>query len=99
MTKLLAMSRRVAQGYEQFAVGSSGSLGSPDWRPLGSAQLVGGTDTSCTFRLVGIDDPGAAADVEPRRRLRLGGCRPPEQHSRRDGQRGCPASDRTGDMS
>jgi hypothetical protein len=57
-----AMSRRVAQGYEQFVVGSAGSLGSPDWRQLGTAALVGGTDASCTFRLVGVDDP---ARVEP----------------------------------
>lgn len=51
-----AMSRRIAQGYEQFAVGNQGSLANPDWRTLGSAVLVGGTDASCTFRLVDVAD-------------------------------------------
>lgn len=51
------MSRRVAAGYDAFVVGNPGSLASPDWSRLGGAELVGGTETSCTFRLLAIDDP------------------------------------------
>ena len=57
-----AISRRVAQGYDEFAVGSFGSLASPDWRPLGTATLVGGADASCTFRLRDVED---LARIEP----------------------------------
>lgn len=58
----VAMSRRVAAAYERFAVGNAGTLASPDWRPSGAAELVGGTGLSCTFRLDGAADP---ADIEP----------------------------------
>jgi hypothetical protein len=51
------MSRRVATGYDAFAVGNPGSLASPDWLRLGAATLIGGTDASCTFRLLEIADP------------------------------------------
>lgn len=53
----VAMSRRIAQGYDSFVVGNQGSLASPDWQSYGRAMLVGGTDTSCTFRLVDVEDP------------------------------------------
>jgi hypothetical protein len=49
------MSRRVATGYDAFALGNPGSLASPDWQRLGTAALVGGTDDSCTFRLLEAD--------------------------------------------
>jgi len=51
------LSRRVATGYDAFVVGNPGSLASPDWLRLGAAALVGGTETSCTFRLLEVDDP------------------------------------------
>lgn len=53
-----AVARRVAAPYRSFAVGNSGSLSSPDWRPLGRAVLLDGDDRACTFRLDGVDDPG-----------------------------------------
>jgi hypothetical protein len=59
----VAMSRRVAQGYEAFAVGNQGSLASPDWRSLGAAAFVGGNEGSSTFRLVDVAD---LASIEPR---------------------------------
>lgn len=58
----VAMPRRVAQGYENFVVGNQGALATPDWRSSGRAVLVGGTDTSCTFRLVDAGDPSR---IEP----------------------------------
>jgi hypothetical protein len=58
----VAISKRVAQGYESFVVGNQGSLASPDWRAFGRAALVGGTEASCTFRLVEVDDPSR---IEP----------------------------------
>lgn len=68
----VAMSRRVAQGYDEFVVGNQGSLASPDWRPFGRAALVGGTDTSCTFRLVDVGDPSrieaGVSEVRPGRK-------------------------------
>jgi hypothetical protein len=64
-----AIARRVAAGYEQFVVGMQGSLASPDWRPLGRATFVGGSDLSSTFRLVDVADPSrievGAAEVRP----------------------------------
>ena len=51
------MARRVAAGYQAFTVGNPGSLSSPDWQRLCGAALVGGTETSCTFRLLELDDP------------------------------------------
>ncbi len=58
----VAISKRVAGAYDAFAVGNQGSLASPDWQALGRAQLVGGTDTSCTFRLVEVAD---VSRIEP----------------------------------
>lgn len=55
--------KRVATGYDSFVVGNNGSLASPDWQRLGTAVLVGGTDTSCTFRLQGVEDPSR---IEPK---------------------------------
>ncbi|HEX5053466.1 MAG TPA: hypothetical protein VFZ65_16935 [Planctomycetota bacterium] len=55
------VARRVAAGYQSFAIGNNGSLASPDWQPLGRALLLpitaGGTADTCVFRLEGIDDP------------------------------------------
>jgi hypothetical protein len=58
----VAMSRRIAQSYDAFDVGNLGSLASPDWRSLGRASFVGGSDGNSTFRLVDVADP---ALVEP----------------------------------
>jgi hypothetical protein len=56
------MARRIANAYQQFTVGTPGSLASPDWQPLGGAALVGGNDVSCTFQLINVEDP---ARIEP----------------------------------
>jgi len=68
----VAIGKRVANGYDAFAVGNQGSLASPDWRPLGRAALVGGTDTTCTFRLVDVADPSrieaGVTEVRPARK-------------------------------
>jgi hypothetical protein len=58
----VAISKRIAQAYETFAIGNQGSLASPDWREFGHAALVGGTETSCTFRLIDVADPSS---IEP----------------------------------
>ncbi len=58
----VAMSRRVAEAYAAFSIGTQGSLASPDWRSLGKAAFVQGTATSCTFRLIDVADP---ASIEP----------------------------------
>ncbi len=55
--------KRIASGYDAFVVGNNGSLASPDWQRLGTAVLVGGTDTSCTFKLQGVEDPSR---IEPK---------------------------------
>jgi len=68
----VAIGKRVANGYDAFAVGNQGSLASPDWRPLGRAALVGGTDTACTFRLVDVAEPSrieaGVTEVRPARK-------------------------------
>ncbi|MBL8731218.1 MAG: hypothetical protein JNN13_02480 [Planctomycetes bacterium] len=64
----VSMPRAVAAGFRNFEVGLDGSLASPDWQPIAPAALVGGTATSCTFR-IDIDDAtaidAAAAQVRP----------------------------------
>ena len=57
------LSRRIVSGYDTFVVGNNGSLASPDWQRLGTAVLVGGTDSSCTFKLQGVED---LARIEPK---------------------------------
>ena len=48
--------KRIAATYAEFVLGNNGTLVSPDWQTLGAATLVGGTGTSCTFRLdAGLD--------------------------------------------
>ncbi|MFY9342062.1 MAG: hypothetical protein WAT39_06220 [Planctomycetota bacterium] len=58
----VALAKRIAQAYDSFAIGNQGSLASPDWRSIGRAAFVGGTDASSTFRLVDVADPSL---IEP----------------------------------
>ncbi|MBL9077625.1 MAG: hypothetical protein JNL08_08985 [Planctomycetes bacterium] len=64
-----AIARRVAGPYRSFALGNPGSLSSPDWVTLGRAALLDGNDTTCTFRLDGVEDPSriepAVTEVRP----------------------------------
>jgi hypothetical protein len=61
--------RRVAVAFPAFAIGLNGSLAAPDWQSLGAATFVGGTSTTCTFRLEGPVDVTrievGAAEVRP----------------------------------
>ncbi|MCK5944779.1 MAG: hypothetical protein KAI24_22515 [Planctomycetes bacterium] len=50
------ISRRVAAGFGKFSVGTDGTLADPDWQELATATLVGGSASSCTFRLEGVTD-------------------------------------------
>lgn len=64
----VSMPRAVAAGFRSFEVGLDGSLASPDWQPIAPATLVGGTATSCTFRVDVADAAAidaAAAQVRP----------------------------------
>lgn len=47
---------RVARGARAFVAGADGGLSSPDWQRVAAATLVGGSATSCTFRLEGLTD-------------------------------------------
>jgi len=49
--------KRVAGGFSRFVLGVDGSLTSPDWQQLATAELVGGSDASCVFRLQNLTDP------------------------------------------
>lgn len=51
------VAKRVAASFSEFVLGVDGSLASPDWQPLATAALVGGSAASCTFRLKGLADP------------------------------------------
>lgn len=51
------VAKRIAAGFSEFALGVEGSLASPDWQPLATAELVGGSAASCTFRLKNLADP------------------------------------------
>lgn len=58
------MSKRIAAGFRKFTVGNNGSLANPDWQDLATATLVGGSASSCTFRLDNVADPSRIeADV------------------------------------
>lgn len=68
----VAIGKRIAMAYDGFVVGNQGSLANPDWQSLGRAVLVGGTDTSCTFKLVDVVDPSrietGVSEVRPARK-------------------------------
>ena len=49
--------KRVAGGFSRFVLGVDGSLTSPDWQQLATAELVGGSAASCVFRLQNLTDP------------------------------------------
>ena len=51
------VAKRVTASFSEFVLGVEGSLASPDWQSLATAQLVGGSAASCTFRLKGLADP------------------------------------------